>query len=243
MKSEKNDAGYLSAPEFQKRIKELRGIILPCGSCEQHGHHLPLNTDNLISEELALRIAEKTNLLVMPSVNYGEVWSARGFPGTVSLSPATFKQLLRDIVISLEAQNIRHIVLLSGHNGNYPVFREFAREMLDEFGWQNIWYFPITQFSPEVLLKASSPAPLFPHAGEIETSIMLYLHPELVDMSKATCEFPEVPDGYAYRPMHWNEFVHTGSFGNSCCATAEFGRLLVEDAVNKTAERINCLLV
>ena len=243
MKTEKNYAGYVSAPEFQKKANELKGVILPCGSCEQHGPHLPLDTDNIISEELALRIAGKTNMLVMPSVNYGEVWSAKGFPGTISLSPSTFKQLLRDIIISLEHQNIRHIVLMSGHNGNYPVFRDFAREMLDEFGWKNIWYFPITQFSQEVLLQSSSPAPLVPHAGEIETAMMLFLRPELVDMSKAVCEFPEAPESYAYRPIHWKEFVNAGSFGDSRCATAEFGKLLVEDAVNKTAERINRLLI
>ena len=80
----KNDfyAGHYTAPEFNDTITSNKGAILVCGSCEQHGYHMPLDTDNIIGFELALRIAEKTDMLVMPPVTYGQVWSAKGFPGT-----------------------------------------------------------------------------------------------------------------------------------------------------------------
>ena len=97
MVSNKSYAGHCTAPEFNDKIRACRGVILVCGSCEQHGHHLPLDTDNIIGTEIALRIAEKTGLLVMPPVNYGQVWSAKGFPGTISLSPNTLKLLLKEI--------------------------------------------------------------------------------------------------------------------------------------------------
>jgi len=243
MKSSTNYAGSLSAPEFQNRLQSTRGVILVCGSCEQHGRHLPLDTDNIIGMELALRIAKKTDMCVLPPINYGQVWSAKGFPGTLSLSPATLKTILRDLVISLEKQGARHIVLMSGHNGNNPVFKEFAREMLDEFGWKNIWHFPITKVSKELLAQAKSPAPMVPHAGEIETALMLHLRPELVDMTKATCEFPIPPEDFPYRAIHWKDFVKTGSFGDGSAATEEYGKRLAEEAVETTADLINRFLL
>ena len=130
-------------PEVKALLPKVEIAVVPVGSCEQHGHHLPLDTDNIIGFELALRIAEKTDMLVMPPVNYGQVWSAKGFPGTITLPIATLKQILRDIICSLEAQQVRNIVLMTGHNGNMSILKELARELMDEFGWRNIWYFPM----------------------------------------------------------------------------------------------------
>ena len=101
----KSYAGYCTSPDFKERLAQCRGIIVVCGSCEQHGHHLPLDTDNIIGMELALRIAEQTDMLVMPPVNYGQVWSAKGFPGTVCLSAQTLKQILREIIRRLSHGN------------------------------------------------------------------------------------------------------------------------------------------
>ena len=80
------------------------------------------------------------------------------------------------------------------------------------------------------------------HAGEIETAMMLYLRPELVDLSKATREFPKAPAEFSYRPMHWNEIMETGSFGDGGAATAELGKALMDSAVETTAKLINELL-
>lgn len=241
MSLDKVYAGHYTSLEFNGKINTVKGVIITCGSCEQHGHHLPLDTDNIIGMEIALRIAAKTNLLVMPPINYGQVWSAKGFPGTISLTPDTLKRLLREIILSLEAQNTANIVLMSGHNGNYSILKELARELRDEFGWTNIWHFPMA-FSKELAAKAKTPCAMAPHAGEAETSMLLYLHPELVHLDRATKEFPQPPADYPYRPIHWNEFIETGSFGDGGAADAEYGRLLVEYAVNTTADLINQLL-
>lgn len=234
-------AGHYTAPEFQEKIRSARGVILSCGSCEQHGHHLPLDTDNIIGSELALRIAAKTDMLAMPHINYGQVWSAKGFPGTISLTSGTLKLLLREIITSLEAQGAKHIVLFTGHNGNYPLLKELARELLDDCGWENVWHFPLS-FSKEAEARAKSPRAMMPHAGEVETAMMLYLHPELVHMERATAEFPQAPADYPYRPMHWKAFVETGSFGDGGAADAAYGQLLVEDVVDRTAALIRELL-
>ena len=237
-----NYAGHYTWPEFQEKVRTGKGVIVVCGSCEQHGHHLPLDTDNIIGQEIALRIAEKTDMLVMPPVNYGQVWSAKGFPGTVSLPVATLKMILRDIICSLEAQEVRNIVLMSGHNGNMSVLKELARDLMDEFGWRNIWYFPMAM-SKDVAKYIKTPIPMnVAHAGEIETAMMLYLRPELVHLDRATKEFPKAPAEFAYRPMHWNEVMETGSFGDGGAATLELGQALIESAVDTTAALIENLL-
>ena len=242
MKDSKNYAGFYTSPEFAEQIKTCKGVIVVCGSCEQHGHHLPLDTDNIIGEELALRIAAKTVMIVMPPVNYGQVWSAKGFPGTISLPASTLKLILRDIICALEAQNVRNIVLMSGHNGNMPILKDLARELMDEFGWRNIWYFPMGM-SKDVAPLIKTPVPMkIAHAGEIETAMMLYLRPELVHMEKATAEFPSAPEDFAYRPMHWNEFMETGSFGDGGAATVELGKALIDSAVETTSALIERLL-
>ncbi len=235
-------AGHYTAPEFKEIIQKNRGVIVVCGSCEQHGHHLPLDTDNIIGFETALAIAEKTDMLVMPPVMYGQVWSAKGFPGTISLKPQTLKLILREIVESLHQQGVRHIVLMSGHNGNYSILKELARDLLDDYGWENIWHFPIN-LKGEAAKKAKSPAPnLTVHAGELETSMVLHYTPQLVSPEKATREFPIPPEDYPYRPMHWNTFLSSGSFGDGGAATAELGKELCEEIICQTAERICRLL-
>ena len=237
-----NYAGHCTWPEFQENIKTSKGVIVVCGSCEQHGHHLPLDTDNIIGTELALRIGEKTGMLVMPPVNYGQVWSAKGFPGTISLPASTLKLILRDIVCNLEAQNVKNIVLMTGHNGNMSILKDLARELMDEFGWRNIWYFPMAM-SKDVAKYIKTPIPMnVAHAGEIETAMMLYLRPELVHMDRATQEFPKAPEEFAYRPMHWNEIMQTGSFGDGAAATLELGKALIDSAVDTTSALIERLL-
>lgn len=241
MHPDKFYAGHYTSSEFNDKISSGKGVIITCGSCEQHGYHLPLDTDNILGFEIGSRIAEKTGLLLMPPINYGQVWSAKGFPGTISLTPGTLKQLLKEIICSLEAQNVANIVLMSGHNGNFPILKELARELRDEFNWTNIWHFPMA-FSKELAAEAKTPSAMLGHAGEEETSMLLYLRPELVHLSLATQEFPQPPVDYPYRPVHWNEFVKTGSFGDSRSADPEYGRRLVEYAVETTAALINHLL-
>lgn len=242
MDSKRQYVGNLTSPEFEEGIRTKRGVMVVCGSCEQHGRHLPLDTDNIIGMEVAARVAERTGMLLMPPVNYGQVWSAKGFAGTICLSPGTLKQLLKEIVVSLQQQGAEHIVLMSGHNGNYPVLKELARELLDEYGWRNLWHFPL-EYPKEVLARAASPAPAgAAHAGELETAMLLYLRPELVRMEKAAKEFPVLPEDYAYRPIHWKEFMHSGSFGDGSAATADYGKALVEGAAALMADRIERLV-
>lgn len=235
-------AGNLTTVEFKEAMATTRGVIVVIGSCEQHGHHLPLDTDNLIGFETAKRVAKACNCLLLPPVNYGQVWSARNFPGTIALKTSTIKQIIFDIVESLERHHAKNIIFMSGHNGNCPTIKEACRELFDEHGWRNIWHvFP--SMNKEVLKLLESPIPCnCVHAGELETSMLLAIKPELVQMEKTTKEFPVAPTDLAFRPIPWDEYLESGSFGDASYATSEKGKTILDDMVDSAIKIITELI-
>ena len=236
--------GNLTKNEFEKNIKLAKCVILPIGSCEQHGNHLPLNTDNFIAEFLSSVVASKTNSLVLPTINYGQVWSARKIPGSISLKNETVKQIVRDIVLSLENLQVQNILIISGHNGNYDSIRETARELNQYIGHDNIWYYKL-EVDEEIKNILSKDKNLsIHHAGEMETSIMLYIEPELVKIDKNNIvEVPVIPEEAKYRPISWDKFIKIGSFGNFDIASREKGKKILDIYVNRIIHIINDLMI
>ena len=88
--------------EADVRMKEARAVILPLGSTEQHGYHMTIDTDNIVAGHVAGLLAKATDCVVLPVLNYGQVWSAKDFPATISLSERTYISVIKDIVVSLE---------------------------------------------------------------------------------------------------------------------------------------------
>ncbi len=235
-------AGEFSAELFRKKVAAAKGVMVLFGSCEQHGYHMPLDTDNIIGLELGTRIAALTDLILLPPINYGQVWSAHKFPGTIALSERTLEYLIRDILISVQRNSPRNIVLYSAHNGNFTCFKKVARNLKDEFDWNNIWYFPV-EYSEKVLnLQESKSCDVSIHAGEIETSMLMAIRPDLVNLALSSNEFPVHLEDRNYRPIYWNEIIHSGSFGDNQFANAEKGRKILDIIVSETAEKINRLL-
>ncbi len=233
--------GEMTRLEFASALKQAKGVILVVGSCEQHGYHLPLDTDSIIGMEMAKAIAEKTNCLVMPSINYGQVFSAQNFPGTFGISQETLKKILKELTVHLIDQGAKNVLYFTGHGGNKEAMKEAARDLLIEKGYRNVWYFSpsITPQMKEVLTGKSTKVP---HAGELETSVMLHLRGNLVHMDQVQDEFPIWKDEYNFRPVTWDHIVKAGSFGEASCATAEKGKLLHELSIENLAVIINRLL-
>lgn len=237
----KKIAAEMTRKEFEEAVKEAVAVIVPVGSCEQHGYHLPLNTDNEIAEALGRSAAGKKDVILMPAVNYGQVWSARKIPGTIALSANTLKCILKDIAVSLNFHGARHVIFLSGHNGNLPVMKEMARELEEEKGFRNIWYFgPSVRKEVMDLLETKIPGNCV-HAGELETSLMLAIHPELVQMDYATEEYSKMPAEGRYRPVSWDQFAESGAFGNAKAASAEKGEKILEYMIEELADLIDML--
>ena len=238
---DKHRLGELTWQEAEIMMKAARAIIVPLGSTEQHGYHLPLNTDSTIADYLALEVAKRTNCLVTPTLTYGQVWSAKDFPGTIAIQERTYINFLKDIVTSLESKSPRNIILFSWHLGNVAPCKIAARELLDEKGFNNVYH-----FSYIVDMKQAAAGIMETelwhgsglHGGEMETSVLLRITPELVLMDKAQADYPVRPPDLDIRPISWIEFAKQGIFGDPTKATAEKGARFIERTLQQLADLV-----
>jgi creatinine amidohydrolase len=107
--------------------------IFPVGSTEQHGPHLPLDTDNLIAERIALETARRSVGLVLPTLPLGYAWVWRDVPGTLTLRFDTYMRMVRDVAESLERWGIKAVFLLSGHGSNPQPIKHAVRELIHDW--------------------------------------------------------------------------------------------------------------
>ena len=174
----------LTMPEFEAALKASRTVILPVGSIEEHGPHLPLGTDTFHALEVARRVAELRPVLVAPPVFYGICRSTREHPGTVSISGDTLRALLKDLGREFHRQGLRRLIFISGHAGGTHMCAlvEAGEALLEEFADLRLAVVNILELLREVLtarpdlVKTRGDS----HAGEVETALMLAAHPDLV---------------------------------------------------------------
>lgn len=221
--------------EVEAAVERAAGIIVPFGATEEHGPHLPLSTDNVITYELVCRAAEKTGFVVAPPVNYGVCRMTRGFPGTIALRFDTLKQVALDIISELAACGFKKIVLFSFHasNAHLTAIKEAAYDFSLENKEVKVYFVSSTDLASEEMGKILETAPY--HACEAETSLMLFLRPELVQMDKAEDERPQAPP-FLVSPT-WRSWMKAGVFGEPTRATRNKGEALF-NAITKKLEGI-----
>lgn len=170
------DASELYDPEFRKLIKSKKPtIIIPVGSLEQHGAHLPITTDSDIVTEIASRLAKKCGFIVFPTVNYGISEEHDPF-FNISLSKQTVLKILKDIDRSLRKnKSLMRIIFLNGHHGNV----ESLKSAWKYWGMTDTWAEVTRSYSYWHWMKHE-----FDHAGFVETSLMLAIS-DKVKMKKA----------------------------------------------------------
>lgn len=179
--------GVLTANNTSKEIAEsgVDTAILPIGSIEQHGPHLPLGTDWIVVQEVAKRVAGKLGACyLLPALPYGTAQEHLGFSGTVTLRPSTLADVIRDIVLSLRLHGITKIIVVSGHGGNW-IIKPTLREL-------NLEY-------PDLMVIHGRPMGAKPadiHAGESETSSILYVNEKLVKKEHIVDSAPDVTQEY-----------------------------------------------
>ena len=227
--------------EAKELLPKAKFIFVPVGSVEQHGYHMPLGTDNYTADDQAMRCAEMVDGLVLPCVNYGQIWSHNDFFGDVWLSPNTFKQVLKEIAIRLKGFGAQNIVFLSGHGGNMSVIKEAARELYDEEDMRNIYYF--CQYKIMELTDDIRKSPVFNrtqyiHAEETEAAMMLAIRPDLVHLDRAVPFYPEVPVYSSCSAVKWSEYNEVGSFGDPRLATAEAGEIMLGRMCRAIADKL-----
>lgn len=193
MQKVKNYLPNMTWPEVEELLEKTDMVIIPVPAIEQHGPQLPIGTDYFTGEELAKLIAQRTDLLVAPVLYPGISAYHMEFPGTITLSPDTVQRVYFEAVQSLIHHGFRRFMLLTSHAGN----RNVSRYLVDR----------INQETPGIAVELNDAAAPFirattrskvkqfdRHAGVDETSVGLYLFPNLVDMSKAGKNEVTLPD-------------------------------------------------
>jgi len=225
----------LTWPEVAGAVARTPYVLLPFGAIEEHGPHLPLGTDALAAESLAGRISAGADLIELPVMPYGQVWSLEHFEGSLSVDDETLVAMILGIAEGLERTGVRGIVLLSAHLGNAAALKKAARALEERGGIAAIalTYPGLAAVAAQVRESPQS-HPAIMHADELETSIMLALHPEVVRMEHAVSEYPEYPAHFDVAAVRWDTVSDTGVFGDATAATAEKGEAIV-DHVTATA--------
>lgn len=234
------DARTATWHEVQTAWQAGKIAILPFGCHEEHGPHLPLCTDTQMADGFARCLAEALDAVLLPAVPYGETWSTSGFPGTITLSPKTVKQIVVEIGTSLLEQGARGLVIVNGHFGNRAPIELACRKLKCKYKFPVLVLdYPGLEDLAGEICESKPAAPSFYHADEVETSIMLALTPEIVHMDRAAAEYPQFPATFGLEPVLLNSFCHSGVFGDPRPATAEKGERFLEGLTRRSLVLIN----
>jgi creatinine amidohydrolase len=216
----------MTMSEFEAGLERTRTVLLPFGSVEEHGPHLPLSTDTIEAYEVCKKAALLLPLFVAPPIHYGNCRSTSCHPGTISISTGTLKGLFIDIVTSLRSHGLRCFVALTGHAGgaHRMALQEAGEELLvrfDDICIAVVSEYDLAKDEGRGLIETDGDS----HAGEIETSRILHSHPRLVKGS-APREFPSFPSGILVRNKR--AYWPGGVWGDPGKATAAKGARLEE---------------
>lgn len=244
----------LKWPEIAAILKGPNVVLLPTGSTEQHGPHLPVNVDSCCStylaEQAALRFGtdQPVRVLVAPTVHYTEVDTFRRFPGTIGISLETEVKLLEEIVRSFVTNGFANVFVVNGHSSNTIPINAALRQVNAQFPEAGLY--AVNWWSLGNLRSLLKSPPSL-HAEEMETSVCLVAEPELVDMSKAYAEYPTLslsakwatPDFYGlgksvfyHSRKKYPEFGKAmGVMGDATAASVETGRKIVDAVVDDLA--------
>jgi creatinine amidohydrolase len=221
--------------------------VLPLGATEPHNLHLPYGTDTLEADLIGEAICEAADdrgakVVLLPTIPYGTQTNQHRFPLALNVNPSTLGAVVTDIVNSLAGSGIKKIVLLNSHGGNdlKPLLRELYGKTPAAVFLCN-WYQSIGDVYGKIFREPED------HAGEMETSLMLAYHPDLVarkedgslaadDGATAKSRFRAVNEGWVSITRPWHLLTKNSGSGNPHAATPEKGRKLVELLVGRLAE-------
>ncbi len=223
--------------EFNEVKKRIKGVIIPIGSTEAHGPHCPYGTDYLIPNEIAKRIGEiNDSLMVVPTINYGASWDLGHFPGTISLSSETLTKIVTEVGKDLIKWDLDNIIILNGHGGNNPAIRIASQHLADNKAKVLVinWWLDYQQ---EILKICQSKG----HAGEDETSAVLAIDSSLVNMDLAPTN-KNTPIGKVYTSEIAYSVLENAITGDATKASKEKGLAMFEMVTDKVNEQIKYFL-
>jgi creatinine amidohydrolase len=239
--------GEMTNPEVEAFLEKHHTIIVPTGATEQHGPHAPLLTDVLIPQEIARRAAPRIGALVAPPINYTLSYPHVGFTGLVHIRIPTFMALIEDLCVAFANSGFKRIIFLNGHYDNTYAIAYACANAADKIS-KDVKAFPINYWdgltAEEVAEFSTLKTGL--HANAAETSAVLAINPDLVDMDRANAEFPPFPEFTVNNtgPVHTAFFftspgsvywaTKSGTWGDARTSTPELGERYIEAGVRST---------
>lgn len=247
----------LTWPEINEAIAQKKVVVLPVGSIEQHGYHLPIDVDVRSASTICLGAGEKSpeDMLVMPPFTYGYCNHVMDFPGTITIQPSTFVAALTDITKSLAYHGFKRIILVNGHGSNHPLVEQVGRQtnlQTDALCLTCSWWQLIASYWNEI--RDSGPGGSA-HACELETSLYLHMDEPAVLMERLEAALPnymtDIPGSEKWQYVDltlgsgpasiisWtSSYSKSGAFGNPELATSKKGRLVYERATDQLVEMV-----
>ena len=233
--------------EVRDRLKQPQGIIISTGSTEQHGPIGLIGTDTICSDLIASKVAEKSGMYVAPAIGFTPAEFNMNFPGTISISEKTFKNLLDEVIASLLKHGFRYIFIVNGHGANIQPIEQLVTKYKDKLFYKSWWDFPEvndirnTEFSDWEGM----------HATPSEISITQINHRVIdnIDLNKLAKILPEKlskefmvahsGDKHGSPDEHSKSFPDGRVGSHSALATPEIGIKIVKASVNGFLNEIN----
>jgi creatinine amidohydrolase len=237
----------LTWEEMNQAIAAQKVVLLPTGSVEQHGPHLPVDVDVFLAESVCLEIGRRApdRVLVLPPVSYGLNWHHIDFPGTIHIEPEVFIAYCLCITKSLAYHGFQKILLVNGHGSNTPLVDLVARKTVLGTGslCAAVNYFSL---GIEAFNRVKE-TPVMAHADEFETSLYLHLAPERVRMQKAVADNDVVgkymtsdsTTPFVRFSDYWGRWTKTGVHGDPTAATAEKGKAIWDAMLPRLVELVD----
>ncbi len=237
--------------ELKGIVKKQPVVMVTIGSTEQHGHHLPLDTDNFLvrrlCEESASRIPDE--VLLMPHIPYGFEDHHMDFPGSISIGVEHLLNFVLDVTKSIAHHGFERILIADGHGSNMPILDLAARHTILEtkalcgvFIWTDL----VKDIASQI--RQSVPHGGMAHAGELETSLYLHLAREKVNMKKAQEDLNLPTSKYTWldlvesSPLQlmdwWSRFSKTGVVGNPTVASTDKGKRIFDVCIERIIELV-----
>lgn len=238
----------LTWKEVEEALAAKPIVLIPIGAVEPHGPQLPLGTDYMIAEYVALKAAEKSgNVLVTPTIPFGYCDAVEDVPGAISLNPETLSMVIWDVVSNLARHGVKRIIFVNNHRSNSVALGYVARKLRRELGIEMATFFPwgtIQAFCPPMYEDFAA---VFGHGGEPETSVMQAVFPEHVRMDLAKADQYGTKWGIPVKStsqmdfegtpievyLQSQEITETGTRGNPLEASSDRGSVMIEQVVDR----------
>jgi creatinine amidohydrolase len=236
----------LTWTEIRERAAQGAVIVIPVAAIEQHGYHLPVDTDNVLVEHVTEEAARRSEglILTVPMIHYGFNEHNMGFPGTVNIRETVFIDFCYDVAHSFVRQGFDRIVFVNGHGSNQMLCNLAARRIVNTTRalCGAVAHWALAKEAVDKLRESEFPGGMA-HACEFETAMYMYLKPDLVQKDKmGPRETPSKQNNFIFDdlfgsgPVHmvnrWSRITQTGVEGDPLLATPEKGKAFAECSIN-----------